>query len=126
MEIVKSISIENSKNIKTCEDFASVFTNQITDELQRFSEIRVIFFNLYLDISLKSKTRDDRLNSTQIQNRVDGSTINKHLKTSEFLSHIKTKQDLTVCLSQKLENALTKTNISYKLQKQMLEKHERF
>ena len=125
MEIVKLISIENSKNIKTCEDFASVFTNQITDELQRFSEIRVIL-NLYLDISLKSKTRDDRINSTQIQNRVDGSTINKHLKTSEFLSHIKTKQDLTVCLSQKLENALTKTNISYKLQKQMLEKHERF
>ena len=125
MEIVKSISIENSKNIKTCEDFASVFTNQITDELQRFSEIRVIL-NLYLDISLKSKTRDDRINSTQFQNRVDGSTINKHLKTSEFLSHIKTKQDLTVCLSQKLENALTKTNISYKLQKQMLEKHERF
>ena len=125
MAIVKSISIENSKNIKTCEDFASVFTNQITDELQRFSEIRVIF-NLYLDISLKSKTRDDRINSTQIQNRVDGSTINKHLKTSEFLSHIKTKQDLTVYLSQKLENALTKTNISNKLQKQMLEKHERF
>ena len=36
-----------------------------------------------------------------------------HSKTSEFLFHIKTKQDLTVYLSQKLETALTKTNISY-------------
>ena len=40
------------------------------------------------------------------------STIIKHLKLSEFLSHIKTKQDMAVCLSKKLETALTKTNIS--------------
>ena len=66
MAIVNSISIENSKFIKTCEDFANVFTNQIIDESQRFSEIRVIF-DLYLDISLKAKTRNDKTNSTQIQ-----------------------------------------------------------
>ena len=48
MAIVNSISNENSKYIKTCEDFANVFTNQIIDESQRFSEIRVIF-DLYLD-----------------------------------------------------------------------------
>ena len=56
MAIVNSISIENSKYIKTCEDFANVFTNQVTDESQRFSKIRVIF-DFYLDISLKSKQR---------------------------------------------------------------------
>ena len=48
--------------------------------------------------------------------------IFKHLKTSEFLSHIKAKQDMTVYLSKKLETALIKTNISYKLQKQMFDK----
>ena len=56
MAIVNSISNENSKYIKTCEDFANVFTNQVTDESQRFSKIRVIF-DFYLDISLKSKQR---------------------------------------------------------------------
>ena len=112
MAIVNSISIENSKFIKTCEDFANVFTNQIIDESKQFSEIRVIF-DLYLDMFLKAKTRNDRTNSTQIQYQVDDSTIIKHLKTSEFLSHIKTKQDMTVYLSKKLETALTKTNISY-------------
>ena len=34
MAIVNSISIENSKFIKTCEYFANVFTNQIIDESQ--------------------------------------------------------------------------------------------
>ena len=111
MAIVNSISIESSKFIKTCQDFTNVFSNQIIDESQRFSEIRVIF-DLYLDISLKAKTKNDRTNSTQIQYKIDDSTIIKHLKTSEFLSHIKTKQDMTVYLSKKLETALTKTNIS--------------
>ena len=54
MAIVNSISIENSKFIKSCEDFANVFTNQIIEESQRFSEIRIIF-DLYLDISFKIK-----------------------------------------------------------------------
>ena len=94
MAIVNLISIENSKFIRTCEDFANVFTNQIIDESQWFSEIRVIF-DLYLDISLKAKTRNDRTNSSQIKYKLDDSTSIKHLKTSEFLSHIKTKQDMT-------------------------------
>ena len=111
MAIVNSISIESSKFIKTCQDFTNVFSNQIIDESQRFSEIRVIF-DLYLDISLKAKTKNDRTNCTQIQYKIDDSTIIKQLKTSEFLSHIKTKQDMTVYLSKKLETALTKTNIS--------------
>ena len=111
MAIINLISIENSKNIKTFEEFANLFTNQIIDESQRLSEIRVIF-DLYLDISLKSETRTDRTNNTQIQCKAD-ITIIKHLKTSEFLSHIKTKQDLTVYLRQKLKTALTKTSISY-------------
>ena len=54
MAIVNSISVENSKFIKSCEDFANVFTNQIIEESQRFSEIRIIF-DLYLDISFKVK-----------------------------------------------------------------------
>ena len=93
MVIVNSISTENSKFLKTCEDFANVSANQITDESQRFSEIRVILES-YLDTSLKSKTRNDRANSTQIQYKVDDSTIIKYLKASEFLSHIKTKQGM--------------------------------
>ena len=111
MAIVNSISIENSKLLKTCEDFANIFANQIIDESQRFSETRVIF-DLYFETSLKPKTKNDRINSTEIQYKVDDSTIIKYLKTSEFLSHIKTKQNMTVYLSQKLETALTKTNIS--------------
>ena len=112
MAIVNSISNENSKYIKTCEDFENVFTNQIIDESQRFSEIRIIF-DFYLHTSLKSKTRNDRTNGTQILYKVDDSTIIKLLKISKFRSHIMTKQDWTVYLSQRLEIALTKTNISY-------------
>ena len=77
MAIVKSISIENPKFIKTCEDFVNVFTNQIIDESQQFSEIRVIF-DLYVNIFLKAKTRNGRTNSTQIQYEVDDSAIVKH------------------------------------------------
>ena len=112
MGIVNSISNENSKYVKTCEDFVNVFTNQIIDESQRFSEIRIIF-DFYLHTSLKSKTRNGRTNGTQILYKVDDSTIIKHLKISKFRSHIMTKQDWTVYLSQRLETALTKTNISY-------------
>ena len=89
MGIVNSISNENSKYIKTCEDFENVFTNQILDESQRFSEIRLIFI-FYLHTSLKSKTRYDRTNGTQILYKVDDSTIIEHLKTSKFRSHIMT------------------------------------
>ena len=71
-------------HIKTCEDFANVFTNQIIDESQRFSEIR-IFFDFYL------QKRNDRTNGTQILYKVDDSTIIEHLKTSKFRSHIMTK-----------------------------------
>ena len=77
MAIVNSISNENSMHIKTCEDFANVFTNQIIDESQQFSEIRVIF-DLYVNIFLKAKTRNGRTNSTQIQYEVDDSAIVKH------------------------------------------------
>ena len=90
MAIVNSISNENSMHIKTCEDFANVFTNQIIDESQRFSEIRLIFV-FYLHTSLKSKTRYDRRNGTQILYKVDDSTIIEHLKASKFRSHIMTK-----------------------------------
>ena len=57
MAIVNSISNENSMHIKTCEDFANVFTNQIIDESQRFSEIRLIF-DFHLHTSLKSKNKE--------------------------------------------------------------------
>ena len=57
MGIVNSISNENSKYVKTCEDFVNVFTNQIIDESQRFSEIRIIF-DFYLHTSLKSKNKE--------------------------------------------------------------------
>ena len=79
MTIINSISNENSKYIKTCVDFANIFTNQIIDESKRFSEIMIIF-DFYLHISLKSKRRNDRTNSTQIQYEEYDSTIIKRLK----------------------------------------------
>ena len=84
MAIVNSISNENSMHIKTCEDFANVFTNQVIEESQEFSEIG-IFFDFYL------QTRNNRTNGTQILYKVDDSTIIEHLKTSKFRSHIMTK-----------------------------------
>ena len=84
MAIVNSISNENSMHIKTCEDLANVFTNQVIEESQEFSEIG-IFFDFYL------QTRNDRTNGTQILYKVDDSTIIEHLKTSKFRSHIMTK-----------------------------------
>ena len=43
MAIIHCSSNEDSKYIKTCDDLASVFKNQIIDESKQFSEIRRIF-----------------------------------------------------------------------------------
>ena len=65
MAIVNSTIIENLKNFKTCEDFANAFANQIIVDLQGFPELRVIL-DIYLDISLKWKTGNNRTNGIQI------------------------------------------------------------
>ena len=102
MAIINSISIENLKNTKTCEDFANAFTIQVIVESQGFPEVRVIF-DIYLWISLKFKTKNERTNMTQIQYKVDHSTIITHLKMFDFDSHIQTKQNLTVFLAKILK-----------------------
>ena len=60
MAAVNRIDIQKQKGIiKTCRDFAEVFSKIILKGSQGFPEVRVLF-DRYDELSLKSKTREDR------------------------------------------------------------------
>ena len=99
--IVNSIQIEKNNNIKLCKDFAAEFVNRVQLKSFTFKETRVIF-DRYDQLSLKSKTRENRVGGTQTQYKVEDDTFISNLKTKEFLSSAKTKEELTIYLSEKL------------------------
>ena len=60
MAVVNRIDIQKQKGIiKTCRDFADVFSKIILKESKGFPEVRVLF-DRYDELSLKSKTREYR------------------------------------------------------------------
>ena len=60
MAVVNRIDIQKQKGIiKTSRDFADVFSKIILEKSQGFPEVRVLF-DRYDELSLKSKTREDR------------------------------------------------------------------
>ena len=80
MAVVNRIEIQKQKDvIKTCRDFADVFSKIILKESQGFPKVHVLF-DRYDELSLKSKTREDRSSEIQIQYRIEDDT-------SEITSH---------------------------------------
>ena len=74
MAVVNRIDIQEQKGIiKTCQDFADVFSNIFLEESQGFSEVRVLF-DRYDELSLNSKTREDCTSRIQIQCKIQDVT----------------------------------------------------
>ena len=74
MAVVNRIDIQEQKGIiKTCQDFADVFSNIFLKESQGFSEVRVLF-DRYDELSLNSKTREDCTSRIQIQYKIQDVT----------------------------------------------------
>ena len=54
-----------------------------------------VLFDRYDELSLKSKTREDRSSGIQIQYRIENDTNIESITSEKFLSHVNTKRDLT-------------------------------
>ena len=107
MAVVNRIDIQKQKRIiKTCRDFADVFSNIILKETQGFSEVRVLF-DRYDELSLKSKTREDRTFGRQIQYKIGDDTNIESITSEKFLSQFNTKRNLTKYLSCKIAPVLS-------------------
>ena len=90
MAVVNTIDIQEKKGIiKTCQDFADVFSKIILKESQGFPEVR----------PLKFKTREDRTSGIQIQYKIEDDTNIENITSEKFLSHVNTKEDFTKYLS---------------------------
>ena len=70
MAIDNSIQIEKNNDIKLCKYFAAKFVNRVQLKSFSFKEARVLF-DRYDELSLKSKTRQNRAGVTQTQYKVE-------------------------------------------------------
>ena len=82
------------------------FTKTILKESQGFPEVRV-FFDRYDELSLKSKTAEDRFCGIQIQYKLEDDTNIQNITSAKFLFHAYTKRDLTKYLSCKIAQVLS-------------------
>ena len=64
MTIANMIDIQKSK-LKTCKEFADMFSVILLKESDKFSEVCVIF-DSYNEVTLKSKTRENRTSGVQV------------------------------------------------------------
>ena len=80
MAIVNSIQIEKNSDIKLCKDFAAEFVNRVQLKSFTFKETRVIF-DRYHELSLKSKTRENRAGGIHTKYKVEDDTFISNLKT---------------------------------------------
>ena len=76
MAIVNSIQIEENNDIKLCKDFAA----EVQLKSFIFKETRVIFDG-YDELSVKSKTRENRAGGAKAQCKVKDYTFISNLKT---------------------------------------------
>ena len=93
MAIDNGIQIEKNNYIKLCKDFATEFVNRVQLKYFTFKETRVLF-DRYDELSLKSKTRENRAGGTQAQYKykMEDDTFINNLKTKEFLFIRKNKR----------------------------------
>ena len=61
----------------------------------------------YDELSLKSKTREDRTSGIQIQYKIEDDTNIESITSERFLSHFNTKRNLTKYLSRKIAQVLS-------------------
>ena len=65
-----------------------------------------VLFDRYDELSLKSKTREDRTSGIQIQYKIEDDTNIESITSERFLSHFNTKRNLTKYLSHKIAQVL--------------------
>ena len=102
MAVVNRIDIQKQKSIiKTYRDFADVFSKIILKENQGFLGVRVLF-DRYDELSLKSKTREDRTSGIQIQYKIEDDNDIESITSEKFLSRFNKERNLTKYLSCKI------------------------
>ena len=85
MAVANRIDIQQQKGIiKTCQDFADVFSKSILKESQGFPDMCVLF-DRYDKLYLKSKTSEDRSSGIQIQYRIEDDTNIESITSGKFL-----------------------------------------
>ena len=105
MAFVNKVDIKASQ-VHTCLDFAVCLINIINNETKEYNEVQIIF-DRYNPESLKSNTRSSRiLGLSAVRYKIANNTKIGYLETKEFISSIKAKNDLTECLSKKLQKVL--------------------
>ena len=90
--------INKGKSMKTCKDFAEMFTKQLHKESEPYKEVRLIF-DRYLENSLKNRTRQKRISGVNVRYIIGDNTNMEAMTMKRFLSHIQTKHALTVYLA---------------------------
>jgi hypothetical protein len=86
--------------IKTCNDFAQVFLDQLSKMADNYDEVRLVF-DRYLDTSLKEQMRRKRTRGKSTYYHVKDTTLIQNISLKDFLSNIKTKAELTTYLAAK-------------------------
>ena len=72
-----------------------MFSKIILKESQGFHEMRVLF-DRYDELSLKSKTREDRTSGIQIQYKIEDDTNIENIISEYLLSHVNAERDLRI------------------------------
>ena len=94
-------ALEKSKDIQTCKDLAEAFSKKIEKKYWEYDEVHLVF-DTYTDNSIKSMTRQKRLQGTAPTHyKIMDSTNIANLTMKKLLSHTSTKDELTAYLAQK-------------------------
>jgi len=83
-------AILKTDHIKTCNDFAQVFLDQLSNMAGNYDEARLVV-DRYLDTSLKEQMRRKRTKGKSTYYHVKDTTLIQNISLKDFLSNIKTK-----------------------------------
>ena len=109
MAVVNRVDIKK-KTKKTDDEFATSLINIIKRKSLSYNEAGIIF-DKYTLSSLKTSMRAKRTNGIAARFKVTDKTNIEHLTTKQFLANIETKNDLMMCLAEKVETYLN--NLDY-------------
>ena len=97
MALVNKLEIE--KDVTTCKELKHILADKFIKEIEDFHEVQLVFY-LYIEGSLKERTREKRSGGKAIRYIIKNSTSLVEVKMKELLSHTLTKKDLTIYLAE--------------------------
>ena len=97
MALVNAIT---KTGIKTCNDFAQAFLDQLSNMADEYDEVRLVF-DRYINSSLKEQMRRKRTKWKSTYYHVKDTTLIQNISLKDFLSNIKTTAELTAYLAAK-------------------------